>query len=618
MKRTLLLMALLGIMTAVQADNWDYVRTSNEYYWGMGHGGDETEATEMAMSQLAAMIATHVSNDFIGLTVEKNQNGSIDHQTLVRNCVKTYAQATLTNMQRMTLDSKSKQEVAVGCYIKKSELSKIFSGRIEKAKTMVRAANRFLESGKVDMALQHYYWAYALVRSLQFPNEVKDAEGNVLIVWLPARIREVLSDVTVKDEGRDGDRINLLVNYKGRPASSLSFNYNDGRITCTGATAKDGRGAMEMVSGYQGAVGHVDVEYEFREMAQGDEEMRSVLNVVARAPFPEAAKTVGIPKDESPLKQRSGEPGQNRKQGQPDDMTGVHLKPSASQIPDQMEECTQVMDKVLRALRNRSYTDAYDYFTDNGLDVYNRLIGYGTGRIVGTPDIQFFKSADSAVVARGLQMSFSFKSGTKKTFVEDVVFTFDKSGKIDNVAFGLGNTATNDILCKHPDWQDEMKETIMEFLENYKTAYCLKRLDYIREIIAGDATIIVGRVARRATGLTRTREIPLSSKGQDIVERNKYTKEQYIENLGKCFDRNEFINIQLTNNDIQWLNEIQDIKLFGIQIGQEWNSSTYADKGYLYLMVDLTNRELPQIKVRTWQPNEIDISNVYHAGDFYK
>ena len=40
----------------------------------------------------------------------------------------------------------------------------------------------------------------------------------------------------------------------------------------------------------------------------------------------------------------------------------------------------------------------------------------------------------------------------------------------------------------------------MEFMENYKTAYCLKRFDYIRDIFADDAVIIVGNVAKRRGG----------------------------------------------------------------------------------------------------------------------
>ena len=57
--------------------------------------------------------------------------------------------------------------------------------------------------------------------------------------------------------------------------------------------------------------------------------------------------------------------------------------------------------------------------------------------------------------------------------------------------------------------------------------------------------------------------------------------------------------------------------MFGIQIGQEYNSSHYADKGYLFLLIDMTDEKAPVINVRTWQPNEVSMDKLFHAGDFY-
>ena len=250
--------------------------------------------------------------------------------------------------------------------------------------------------------------------------------------------------------------------------------------------------------------------------------------------------------------------------------------------------------------------------------MFRELIGYGNGRVVGTPNLTFFKSADGKVVARGLQMSFTFNRGTKKSFVEDVVMTFNQEKQIENIAFGLGQIAENDILCKHaPGWKDETREMLMEFLENYKTAYCLKRLDYIRDIFADDAVIIIGNVTKRKTMQMGDHDRAISEGGQEVIQYNRYTKDDYLKNLERCFRRNEFINIRFSNNDIQWLEKYKDEEIFAIQIGQEYNSTSYADQGYLFLLVNMTNHDQPQIKIRTWQPNEVDMSKIYNAGDFY-
>jgi hypothetical protein len=278
--------------------------------------------------------------------------------------------------------------------------------------------------------------------------------------------------------------------------SSLEYTYSDGRSECQGA-AKDGRGMLEMVPGYETDTYHVNIEYEYRGQARGDAEMQSVLGVISKKIFKNAEILV---KEDAKAETTQATPV----------MTGVNLMPSEQQVVQKKDDYVDIIAKVAETIRTKNYSGAYKYFTLDGLEMYNKLITYGTGRIVGTPNIKYFKGANGNVVARGLQMSFSFKSGTKKTFVEDVVFTFDKDKKIKNVAFGLGDIAENDILCKYaPGWKDETRELIMEFMESYKTAYCLKRLDYIRSIFADDAIIIIGNVARPRSKQASNQERPV-------------------------------------------------------------------------------------------------------------
>ena len=521
----------------------------------------------------------------------------------MRDCIKTYSQGSLTNVEKWVVGKEP--NVTVRRYMKRSELARIYDGRIAKAQDMAQMAQESLKRGKVDMALQYYYWAYSLIRSIQRPNEAKDREGHLLINWIPMQIEDILSRISVNFEQRDGDFVDLLFNYDGKPVSSLDFNYSDGRADCQGS-AKDGRGMMEMVPGYETDSYHIGIEYEYRGQARGDAEMESVLNVVGKKIFSRAAMVV-----------KGKAVAANRKPKNPQP-TGVNLNPQTSQTVAQDEYYVNVTDSVIQAIKWKDTFTAMRFFTYEGMEMFRELIGYGTGRVVGTPNMKFFKSANGKVVARGLQMSFTFKSGMKKTYVEDVVFTFNTERKIESIAFGLGQVAENDILCKHaPGWKDETREMLMEFLESYKTAYCLKRLDYIRDIFADDAVIIIGNVSKRRGTPTAGQEREVSQNGLDVINYNRYTKDQYLAHLADCFRRKEFINIRFSNNDIQWLEKYADEEIFAIQIGQEYNSSNYADKGYLFLLVNMTNHDEPQIKIRTWQPNEVDMNKIYNAGDFY-
>lgn len=576
------------------AQNWNYITGSGEYYYGEGVADTEVEADKIALANLCSMISTHVSSDFVSIYNQTTKNQELSYEEFAYQCIKTYTSSTLTNCERMVIEEKGK--MTVHRWMKRSELHRIYEGRIAKAKDMVEMATEALERNKVGIALQYYYWAYSLICSTQYPNEVKDAEGHVLVNWILPQMRYILGDIKVKTECRDGDNVDLKFTYKGTPVSELEFNYSDGREMCVGK-AKDGRGTMQMIPDFDGEVYHLDIEYEYRGLSRGDSEMESVLNVIGKATLPEASHKLSSHVKTTPKK--------------------VNTAPASSaQSTSSNDVHKNTIAKVLDAIRSNRHTDAYSCFTFDGREMFDNLIGYGKGRIVGEPNISYYKSHNGEVVARGLQMSFSFRNGTKTTFVEDVVFTFNDKGKIKNVAFGLGKDAEDDILTKKVKWREEMREDLMEFLENYKTAYCLKRLDYIRSIFADDAIIIVGNVARVYTQ-QRDGDGNMTLKGKDIITTNRFTKDEYLNRLEHCFLKNEFINIRFARGDVQKLEKPGLENIVCVQLAQDYNSSSYADQGYLFLMIDMENVNNPFIKVRTWQPNEVNLDKVYGPGDFY-
>lgn len=595
-----ILFAILPLFCHSQ--NWDYIKSSGEYYYGESMAASEAEADKEALAQLVSMIAVHVSSDF-SQSYEQISNGSeMNHNQYVHNCIQTYSSSTLTNCEKMTIGTEP--NITVRRWMKRGELASIYESRIAKAKDMVEMAKEAVDRRKLGMALQYYYWAYSLIRSVQYPNDVKDDEGHLLVNWIIPQMRNILSDIKVTVEQVDGENVDLLFTYKGGSISEVEFSYNDGREMCIGK-AKDGRGSMQMIPNYDGKNYYLDIEYEYKSLARGDAEMESVLNVVCKAVIPEASnklngQTARKPTSSTIIKEE----------------VGIKLVPSSTQVVSDANVYENTMKKILAAIRTHRHTDAYNCFTIEGREMFDQLIGYGKGRIVGTPNISYYKSQKGTVVARGLQMSFSFRNGTKTTFVEDVAFTLNEKGKVENVAFGLGHNTENDILSKKLMWKEETREQLMEFLENYKTAYCLKRLDYIKSIFSDDAIIIVGNVARQYTP-RNNRDGGISHKGKTIITLNRYTKDRYIQNLARCFRRNEFINIRFTQSDIQKLEKNADQEIICVQLGQDYNSTTYADQGYLFLMIDMTDKDAPFIKVRTWQPEPDPKFGYYNAGDFY-
>ena len=251
------------------------------------------------------------------------------------------------------------------------------------------------------------------------------------------------------------------------------------------------------------------------------------------------------------------------------------------------------MRKVEDAIRSRNYAGVDTLCTPEGYEMFQRLIKYGNGKLLRKPQLKYL-SYNGEITCRSLPMSFSF-SGNRRTFVEDIVFQLNAEGKITSLSFGLNKPAVDDIM-NQTAWGDTARQVLITFLESYKTAYALKRLDYIRSIFSDDALIITGSVVK-SSGVGERQ--PLD---RNVVKYTRQTKGEYMKKLEHIFAGNEFINLRFADNQIRKSGVGGEI--YGIQIKQDYFSSSYGDTGYLFLMVDLNHPKEPVIHVRTWQPEK--------------
>lgn len=596
-----ILLSLLPIIGFAQS--WETIRNSEDYFYGVGSAPTVMEADRYALADLVGKISTFVSSNTDMGFREENDGKNIDHKSYVESRINTYSQATLTNTERMIL--KNEPDATVGRYIKKTELKRIFENRKIKAIDMVETALRAERLGKADDALRNYYWALALVRSLQYPNEVYYVDDNnqkhILTTWIPQQMNSVFDDLKVSVVRRQNDDVDLSFSYKGKPVSSVDYTYFDGRDWSAINSAKDGAGVLELAKGNQSSKYQLKYEYEYISEAHIDKEVESVLGVSSSQPMRKSYTTV----DAEAITDAAYHIAESFSQT---DKTIIQA-PTATTA--NISSHSQAIDAAINAIRSRRIDNIAPFFTKEGIEIFRRLVfSYGTARIIGNPQPTFYLGESGTMTARGIQVSFSFRSGVRKSFVEDLVFTFDTNGQIDNVAFGLGKTAEDDILNKGV-WSESVRKVLMAFLENYKTAYALKRLDYINTIFDDDAVIIIANVAKRVNN-----NLADGKRYQDdkIIRYNRYSKDQYLKNLSRCFGTNEYINIRFANNDVVKLGKGGET--YGIQIAQDYYSSTYGDKGYLFLEVDVNDPKQPIIKVRTWQPEKDPNFGLYGPGDF--
>ncbi|WP_036915555.1 LPP20 family lipoprotein [Prevotella sp. P6B4] len=584
MTRTIVVLyILIRFLIPVYSQSWDEVQKNSKVYLsGDGWGTTVEEADQQALAALISQISVAVSSNVTITDEEKNLNGKIDGVTYYKSKLQTYTNATLTNTERIVISS-DEENFHIGRFIRRAEINRIFEARERTVKEHIRLGLMAEKANKIDDALRNYYWAFNLLKTLQRPAEImytdKDSNKEIHpLTWLPEEMNSILGSLDVKVVSKDSSNVDLMFTYKGDPVGSLDYTYFDGRNWSNISSVKNGRGTMEFSKGMIPQNIQIKYEYAYKGQAHINQEIKSVLDVVKNQPLRKARVTLNV-------------------FGQQDRTALQKSKKSSESISPVSNEkgYRTTLERVVNAIKNRSYKNVSDCFSEEGMEMFQSLIMYGNARVINTNDCLFYQFGED-VIARSVQMSFSFKNGIRRNFVEDVVFTFNKDGKIDCIAFGLDEKAKNDILNKGK-WTPEARQTLIGFLETYKTAYALKRIDYLRTIFDDDAVIIVGHVANKMVSVSG--DNGKTMRNQKYITTNRYTKDQYLKNLERCFRSNEFINIRFANNDVR---KAKGEEEYGIQIKQDYYSATYGDEGYLYIQVDLEDRKQPIIKVRTWQP----------------
>lgn len=611
MKKRLIFVLFALVALTASAQTWEQVRDSEDYIYGEGWGSTVTEADKQALANLIGKIATNVQGESHSSLKTQNSNGQLNEESQFSQTVSTYSQATLTNTQQKVL--KNEPDAYVVRWIKKSEIEKIFESRKRKALDLIETAVRAEKKGKVDDVLRNYYWALTLLKSLQYPNEVtytdEDGKEHVCTNWCKEKIDDTFYELKTIYDSREGNDIRLAITYKGKPVNSVDYKFWDGQTWSAVYSAKDGWGVLELAPGFDGSQVQMKYEYEYAGEAKIDNEVEMVLNAVKGTPMPKAYTNVMLKSNE---KKKEREARMEMMQSQSFTTNEVSIAPPKP-IEKNVNAYKNAIEKMVAAVKQKNYDSARDLFTSVGWSMFTKLMKYGKAKVLDSQNIRFLESEDG-IVERGLRMSFSFNSGGRATFVEDIVLTFNKEQKIDNISFGLGKTAEDDILNKGV-WDEKSRLAIMNFLENYKTAYALKRLDYIRSIFDDDAVIITGSVVSKANSVTnRENQSSISQEGNHIIKMNRQTKDQYLASLKRCFERNEFVNIRFSDNDVKKMGAGGES--YGIQIQQDYYSSTYGDKGYLMLLVDINEPKKPLIKLRTWQPEKDPNFGLYEPGDF--
>lgn len=199
---------------------------------------------------------------------------------------------------------------------------------------------------------------------------------------------------------------------------------------------------------------------------------------------------------------------------------------------------------------------------------------------------------------------------------QEAVVEFDTRGLISDFRFAM-DAAVGESMEQGGDAVDmERRMQILAYCDRFRTAYNTKDIGFLEQVFSDDALIITGKVVTARQGDMTPRP---------TVTYKKYDKTQYLNNLRRAFARNKWIEVKFSqigehggDGERAVTRSTENPNIYGVRLYQEWNSSTYSDKGYVFLLWDFTDELHPVIHVRTWQPKMTPRDEIFGTDDFIR
>lgn len=603
--------------------NIQHIKSDSKYWSAEGNGTTVEEADHDALSQIIRQISVSVSTTMQEENENRLVNEGVEYSYYAqKGFVKSSSFASLQNVEMIVLEPEPNAKVFR--WVAKSEVDRMFEERKNKILDFVKTGKIAEQRLQIDDALRNYYWALMLAkvnRDAVYADFNTGEEVNCL-TFLPLKIKSVISRVRANlEECVNSDNryfAKMRFTYENRDVASIQLRYFDGQSFVGPLVVKDGIGEMDLVSLPADGKMKMRYEYSFRKEAENlDAELRAIFSEISAPPIDNALAEIPVKVN---VKKNTMAIDEKRMKETAASVVVAEVPAEPIRTKQRMElstvsnsgELANVLQQVENAIKQGTPQAAYPHFTPEGYKLFETLLSKtGTVSLVGEKQNYEFIQANAQVLARFCKVKIKFRNG--KSFMENLVFRFnEESKKIQSVALALSKKAEEDIFNAASSWTEISRFTILQFMEDYQTAYSLKRLDYLEKIFSDEAIIITGTVLKTASS-NQVEGMPIDF-GNTDVRFTRQNKQQYLSNLRRHFNEREYIHLTFEDNQTKVINapRIPRGTAFAIQINQLYNSPIYSDRGYLTLILD-ASKELPVIHVRLWQPEK---SNMLTLDEF--
>lgn len=194
---------------------------------------------------------------------------------------------------------------------------------------------------------------------------------------------------------------------------------------------------------------------------------------------------------------------------------------------------------------------------------------------------------------------------------QEVCINYDRTGKISDFNITMGMQQYLRIIKEGEKLNDmDRRMQILHWVEQFRNAYCQKDIEFMENVFSDDALIVTGKVVKRQPTDMKPLNVQYTTQG----------KKQYLEGLRKVFRNNSYINVKF--DDIEIVRHGAKPNYYGVTLKQGWftkglkGENGYSDEGIVFIVWDFTDEFQPKIMVRTWQPMEVDESDVFTLNNF--
>ena len=152
---------------------------------------------------------------------------------------------------------------------------------------------------------------------------------------------------------------------------------------------------------------------------------------------------------------------------------------------------------------------------------------------------------------------------------QEAVISFDKQGNVSSFYLSISMNLYMNVIKSNLELTDlRRRQMILDYVEQFRTAYNQKDLQFLNQVFSDDALIITGKVImqKHAEGFTSQK-----------IEYNKQSKREYINKLRRIFQNARYFKV--TFDEIEVMRHPTNPNFYGVTLLQGYTNNNYHDDG---------------------------------------